>query len=112
MSDYPKILTVHEASSMISSWHEYLRLSKNVDGTAQLEICQYQVLGEVECDEDGNELPVPKEINGEEVIGVEDGYIIGAALACDGDKSIIYGVGEVDAAVEWLKSEGFVADIH
>jgi hypothetical protein len=85
-------------------------LSKNGDGTATLEICQYEALGEVEFDEDGNELPVPEEINGEEVIGVQDGYIMGGTLACDGDRSLIYDAGEIDAAVEWLKSERFEVD--
>lgn len=110
MSDYPKILTAHEASSMVSTWNEYLRLDKNDGGTAKLEVCQYEVLAEVECDEDGNELPVPEHINGKEVIGVEDGYVVGGTLACEDDRSLIYGPGEIDDAIEWLKSEGFKVD--
>jgi hypothetical protein len=110
MSEYPKILTAHEASSMVSAWNEYLRLDMNDDGTAKLEVCQYDVLAEVEFDDDGNELPLPKHINGEEVIGVEDGYIVGGALACYDDRSLIYGSREIKVAIEWLKTEGFKID--
>ena len=111
MSDYPKIISTHEVSTMVSTWNEYLRLNKNDDGTAKLEVCQYEALGQVECDEEGNDLPVPDQINGKEVIGVEDGYIIGGTLICHDDKSIIYGPGEIDDAVSWLKSEGFDNDL-
>ena len=53
----------------------------NHDGTAKVEICQYEVLAEVERDDDGNELPLPKHIGGKEVISVEDGYIVGGAVS-------------------------------
>jgi hypothetical protein len=110
MSDYPMILTGHEASSMVSTWNEYLVLDRNHDGNAKLEICQYEALAEAECDDDGNELPLPKHINGKEVIGVEDGYIVGGALACYDDRSLIYGPREIKVAIEWLKTKGFKID--
>jgi hypothetical protein len=40
MSDYPKILDTQEASTMVSTWNEYLRLDKNHDGTAKLVLRQ------------------------------------------------------------------------
>ena len=110
MSDYPKILTSHQTSTMVSTWNDYLRLDKNDDGTAKLEICQYELLAEVEFDEDGNELPVPESIHGEKIVGVEDGYIVGGALACYDDRPLIYRPGEIIVAIEWLKAEGFKVD--
>jgi hypothetical protein len=53
MSEFPKILAIRETSSMASTWNEYLRLDKNNDGTAKLEICQHEALAEAEFDEDG-----------------------------------------------------------
>jgi hypothetical protein len=39
---------------MASTWTEYLRLDKEDDNSAVLEICQYEVLGEARSDEEGN----------------------------------------------------------
>jgi hypothetical protein len=96
---------------MVSTWNEYLRLDKNDDGTATLEICQYECLAEVEHDEDGNELPVSEYVVGKKVVGVEDGcYIVGGVLACYDDRSLVYGPDQIDLAVEWLKTERFQID--
>jgi hypothetical protein len=95
---------------MVSTRNEYLRLDKNNDGTATLEICQHMSLAEVEHDEDGNELPVPKYVNGEKVVGVEDGVIVGGALGCYDDRSLVYGPDQIDLAVEWLETEQFQID--
>jgi hypothetical protein len=95
---------------MVSTWNGYLRLYKNEDGTASLEVCQYEVLAEVEYDEDGNELPVPEYIDGERVEGVEDGYIVGGKLGCSNGDSLIYGPDEIDLTVKWLKTKGFEVD--
>src|SRR5262245_61190377 len=102
MSKYPKILTSRESSTMVITWNEYLRLHKNDDGTATLEICQYMPLAEVGYDEDGNELAVPEYANGEKVVGVEDGVIVGGALAWHDERSLVYGPDQIDLAVEWL----------
>jgi hypothetical protein len=110
MPDYPKILKTREASSMVSAWNEYLRLDKNDDGTAKLEFCQYEALAEAECDEDGNELPLPAQIDGKDIIGVEDGYVVGGSLSCWDDGFLVFGIGEIDAAITWLKSNGFKTD--
>ena len=82
MPEYPKILTSHEASTMVSMWNEYLRLDKNGDCTAYLKICQYEILGEAERDEDGKALQVSEYVNDKEVVGIEDGYFVGGALSC------------------------------
>jgi hypothetical protein len=101
---------MREASSMVSTWNEYLRLDKNDDGTAKLEICQYESLAEAECDDDGNDLPLPTQIEGKDVIGVEDGYIVGGPLSCYDDRFIVFGLGEIDLAITWLKTQMFKTD--
>ena len=57
---------------MTSVWNEYLRLSRDRDGTARLEICRHEVLAEWEEDEDGELLPLPDEIDGKQVVGIEE----------------------------------------
>ena len=49
---------------MVSTWNEYLRLDKNPDGAAKLEICRYEALAEAEYDEDGELLALPAQIDG------------------------------------------------
>jgi hypothetical protein len=95
---------------MVSTWNEYLRLDKNNDGTARLEICQYEVLAEVEYDEDGNELPLPTQIDRKDIIGVEDGYVVGGSLSCRDDQFLVFGIGEIDVAITWLNNNGFKTD--
>jgi hypothetical protein len=107
MSDYPKILQTREASSMVSTWNEYLRVDRNGDGTAKLEICRYEALTEAEYDEDGNELPLPAQIDGKDVIGVEDDYVVGGSLSCWDDRFLVFSIGEIEVAISWLKSNGF-----
>ena len=75
-----------------------------------LEICQYEALAEAKYDDDGNELPLPAQIDGKEVIGVEDGYIIGGTLSCWDDRFLVFGIGQIDVAITWLKSNGFKPD--
>ncbi|WP_395664200.1 hypothetical protein [Aestuariivirga sp.] len=78
------IITWREQSSMASAWTEYLCVRRLGNGKARLEICQYEALAENSFyDDDGNELPVPKQIDGKVVAGVEDGYVVGGDLACN-----------------------------
>ena len=62
-----------------------MRLRKEDEGTAVLEICMYEALAELEADDEGK-VVVPEEIYGVKVIGVEGGIIIGGELSCDNDK--------------------------
>jgi hypothetical protein len=76
-NEYPKVLGSREFSTMVSTWTEFLRLSKADADTALLEACQYEALGVLdEPKGDGEEPIVPEEIGGKKVIGVDDGYII------------------------------------
>ena len=44
----------------------------------RVSVCQYESLLEYPAaqDEDGNEVPSPSSMDGKEVVGVEDGYIV------------------------------------
>jgi hypothetical protein len=108
---YPKILATRESSTMASTWNEHLRLTKNEDGTASLHVCQYDVLGEYSeycsADEAGNTPPLPDEIDGWPVVGVEDGYIVGGQLSPSEEEELTYSAKDVDDAIQWVVSEGF-----
>jgi hypothetical protein len=110
-AEYPKILSSRETSTIVSTWNEYLRLTKNEDGTATLTICQYDVLGEYSeycsADEDGNEPPLPNAIDGKPVVGVEDGYIVGGQLLDFDAKSLTYSSAGLDDAIRWVEAEHF-----
>jgi hypothetical protein len=110
VSDYPKIVKTREASGMTSTWNEYLRLDQNHDGTAKLEICRYEALAEAEFDDDGNQLPLPDQIDGKDVVGVEDDYVVGGSLSCWDDRFLVFGIGEIPVAITWLESNGFKTD--
>jgi hypothetical protein len=58
--------------------------------TALLELCQYEVLGELQPSEDGERFVFPEEIDPSEVVGTEDGIIIGGQLLCSDDDSFCF----------------------
>lgn len=105
-TEYPKILASQESSTMVSTWNEYLRLDKKDHSSAVLEICQYEVLGEMQYDEEGKGT-LPPEIDPEDVVGIEDGLICGGVLACGDDQSFLFTAETIPEAVEWLKENGW-----
>ena len=100
-SVYPKILGSREQSTMVSNWTEYLRLSKPDKDSALLEICQYEALGQQTFDDEGVPEEPPYDIDGKEVVGVEDGIIIGGDLRCWND-SFHFTKQTLPDAIEWL----------
>jgi hypothetical protein len=104
-TEYPKVLASKEASGMVSTWTEYLRLSKEDEGTAILEICMYEALAELEADDEGK-VVVPEDIYGVKVVGVEGGIIIGGELICDNDeKRFTFTQATLGDAISWLKAQ-------
>jgi hypothetical protein len=101
-TEYPKILASQESSTMVSTWNEYLRLGKEGDNSAVLEICQYEVLGEVQSDEEGNQI-LPPDIDPDDVVKIEDGYICGGVLECWDGQSFLFTRETIPAAIEWLE---------
>ncbi|WP_063979924.1 hypothetical protein [Bradyrhizobium sp.] len=105
-TEYPKILASRECSTMASTWTEYLRLDKKSDHSAVLEICQYEVLGEMQGDEEGNPI-LPPEIDPKDVVRIEDGYICGGVLTSEyGGESFQFTTESISEAIEWLKDWG------
>lgn len=93
---------------MVSTWNEYLCLNSDRDGQCRVEVCQYEALAEFDwADEDGNEREVPTEYEGQQVVGVEDGYLVGGELACGDDRYFEYDAQTIDAALAWIKEQDF-----
>jgi hypothetical protein len=108
-TEYPKVLDSRKASTMMSTWTEYLRLSMEHEGTAILEICKYEALAELEADDEGK-VVVPEEIYGVKVVGVEGGLIIGGELICDNDeKRFTFTQATLADAISWLEAERWKA---
>jgi hypothetical protein len=106
------VITWREQSSMASAWTEYLCVRRLGNGRARLEVCQYEALAENSFfDDDGNELPMPKHIDGKVVVCVEDGYLVGGDLACndihDAALALEFGTGEKERVNEWLSMVRF-----
>jgi hypothetical protein len=81
------ILDNREGSSLVSSWTEYLCLEKGANNQFMLSVKSYGVLGELSdyFNEKTSEYEVPREINGIEVKGCEDGLIVGGVLQDQSD---------------------------
>jgi len=103
---YPKILSSQESSTMASTWTEYLRLNKEADGIAVLEICQYQVLAEAHFDDQGHPI-LPPNIDPKDVVQIEDGYICGGTLTSEYGASFQFTRQTISDAVDWLKDNGW-----
>jgi hypothetical protein len=70
-----KIVASVEQSTMASTWTEHLCLHRTSEGKWCLDIRGFEVIGEAsEFEDDEGELP--EEIDGQEVVGTEDGFII------------------------------------
>jgi hypothetical protein len=104
--EYPKILASQESSTMVSTWTEYLRLKKKDDCSAILEICQYEVLGEAEYDDEGK-CTLPPGIEPKDVVGIEDGLVVGGILGCGDDQSFQFTRETLPNAIDWLHENGW-----
>lgn len=110
MVDDPVILQSREASSMVSTWTEYLCVTNVKPGKARLEVCMYEALAEFDStDDDGNEIAVPETYDGKRVIGVDDGYLIGGELMALDDKTITYTRDDIEKVLAWVKKLRFEA---
>jgi hypothetical protein len=106
-AEYRKVLTMQEGSGMTSVWNEYFCLTPNGNGTATLEVCQYEALAEIPQDEGWDEV-LPGEIEGKKVVGVEDDFIVGGELECyDDGRVFTFSSAEIQRAIDWIKSEYF-----
>ena len=104
MADKFEVILTREQHSHTSTYDEFLCIEKFVDNKFELSLRVYDALAEYAeyCDDDG-EFMNPSEIDGKEVIAVEDGYIIGGDLSIIVEKALFASPSEKEI-VEWLKS--------
>ena len=115
-----RVIMKGEFATLVSSWTEYLCLAKRGDGYVLMR-CGYEILAPVSdyavVDESGDVLDyeLPEEIDGQAVVGVEDGeFVIGGELVpqdddakCDLDPEDLNGVRDWLALHEWDRRPGF-----
>jgi hypothetical protein len=91
-----KIVDSVEQSTMASTWTEHLCLHQMSDGKWCLDIRSFEVVGEANdfADEDGD---LPDNIDGQEVVGTEDGYVVVNNLILHSDAYPIYEFDKFDA---------------
>lgn len=78
-----------EQSTMVSTWTEHLCLHRTAEGKWCLDIRGYELIGEASeyQNEEGN---LPDQIDGQDVIGTEDGFVIVDNLVLHSDSYPIY----------------------
>jgi hypothetical protein len=77
-----KTLDYREGSSIASTWSEYLCIQRMSCRKYDVFVGGYEVIGEVSdfYDEEQDEEIIPDQIDGCDVVGVEDGYIVGGEI--------------------------------
>lgn len=102
------------ANSMIDEWNEYLILVSHDDGTFELGIAQFEVLGEVNDFTDEDNLELPEEIDGIKVFGSEGDYVLGGFLTLEHTQysTFKFSFFEKSDVREWLSSEGWSSKIE
>lgn len=82
-------LANREQSSIVSTWTEHLTISCGQTKRYLIAHAGYDALAEANeyYNEDKDEYDIPSHINGQEVVGIEDGYVIGGALMINTDWS-------------------------
>ena len=78
-----------EQSTMVSTWTEYLCLHRTAEGKWCLDIRGYEVIGEA-TEYQNDEGNLPDQIDGQDVIGTEDGFVIVDDLVLHSDSYPIY----------------------
>jgi hypothetical protein len=105
-TEYPKVLASKEASGMVSTWTEYLRLDKAAENMAVLDVCRYEGLGELVRDDYEEDVILPEQIDGKKVIGIEDGIIFGGELMCwSTEQKFPFAQATLEAAIAWLRAQ-------
>ncbi len=109
MSSERVVLGSRDASTMVSSWTEYLCVRTLGPGRAILEVCMYEAFAQFEgCDDDGNELDVPETYEGKQVVGIEDGYLVGGELMLIEDmETLTFSRDDFDQASRWVAAQNF-----
>jgi hypothetical protein len=104
------ILASREQSSMVSTWTEYLCLQQDESGGYKLFTGRYEALAECKqfFNEETGECDIPEEINGQQVVGVDDDYVVGGELGCFDNEQVVFSKSLDDKVVAtWLQASGW-----
>lgn len=100
-----KVVDSIEQSTMVSNWTEYLCLHRSPGLRWRLDIRGFEVVGESHEyeDEDGE---LPDTIDGWDVVGTEDGFVIINNLVLHSDAYPTYEFDKIDVEnAEWCTEE-------
>lgn len=106
----PIVIAQREASSMASTWNEYLCLTKGEFNTYKLYTAQYDFLAELNdfYDEELDDYLLPEQIEGQVVMGIEDDYVVGGKLVAQDESVPVEFASVFDAELrDWLKHTGW-----
>ena len=102
------------SGSPAASWDEYLVLEKLDDGRFKLDIRVYEVLTESGnyFDEEKDDYVLPTQIDGKNVVGLIDEYVIGGDLVQmqDDTPKIFFKTFDQEILAGWLKMIGWNND--
>ncbi len=120
MFTYPKVVAERQSAGRIDAWTEYLRLSQCGVGKAMLDICQYEVLAEVDAldiAETDCRFSLPERIDGKPVLGIEGDYVVGGDLHRSTDWELVFSASEIDKVIEFLRvqfnlDEGAISELR
>ena len=91
-----EVIASVEQSTMASTWTEYLCLHRTSEGKWYLDIRGFEVIGEASDYED-EEGKLPEQIDGQEVVGIEDGYVTVNNLVLHSNSYPVYEFNEFNA---------------
>jgi hypothetical protein len=107
----PIVIAEREASSMASTWNEYLCLTKGESNTFKLYTAQYDFLAELYdfYDEELHEYVLPEQIDGQVVMGIEDDYVVGGDLVPQDESIPVEFASVFDSELrDWLTQTGWL----
>lgn len=105
------ILEQKTESTMVSTWTEYLCLQMLADNMFEISMRSYAIIGDLNSyyDEEADDYVIPDQIDGQKVVGVEDGYIVGGELTEVGDhmSPLEFANVEDEELIDWINANGF-----
>jgi hypothetical protein len=111
MSEKYLNIATRKSQNMMDEWTEHLILVMKSNGTFELGISQYEILGEVleYNDEDTGDPKLPDKIDGRTVVGHESGYVIGGDLKLESSQYSVLTFKTIDKedVTAWLSCEGW-----
>ena len=100
-----EIIGEFERSTRASTWNEYLCIERRSQTSFLLSVRGYDVLGEVtEYTNDDGKIDLPDTIDGNDVHGIEDMYVVGGYLSPRFDDDFVFSDPGHDDVDKWLIS--------